>query len=37
MEVVQPYVRDFVHHPVLVRDFRWVWLDLDDAGGRLPR
>jgi len=37
MEVVQPYVRDFVHHPVLVRDFRWVWLDLDDAGARLPR
>src|SRR5687768_6158185 len=27
MEVVQPYVRDFELHPVLVRDFRAVWLD----------
>ena len=37
MEVVQPYVRDFVLHPVLVRDFRWVWLDLDERGRRVSR
>jgi ABC-type transport system substrate-binding protein len=27
MEVVQPYVRGFTLHPLLVRDFRRVWLD----------
>jgi ABC-type transport system substrate-binding protein len=37
MEVVQPYVKNFVLHPVLVRDFRQVWLDLDEQGRRLPR
>jgi ABC-type transport system substrate-binding protein len=37
MEVVQPYVMGFVLHPVLVRDFRFVWLDLDDQGRRVPR
>jgi ABC-type transport system substrate-binding protein len=37
MEVVQPYVKDFVLHPVLVRDFRQVWLDLDEQGRRVSR
>lgn len=37
VEVVQPYVRGFTIHPVLGRDFRRVWLDLDDAGRRVPR
>jgi peptide/nickel transport system substrate-binding protein/oligopeptide transport system substrate-binding protein len=37
MEVVQPYVKGFILHPVLVRDFRQVWLDLDEDGRRVPR
>jgi ABC-type transport system substrate-binding protein len=37
MEVAQPYVKNFAQHPVWVRDFREVWLDLDPQGRRVPR
>jgi len=31
-EVVQPYVMDYRPHPVYLRDFSEVWLDVGDAG-----
>jgi ABC-type transport system substrate-binding protein len=37
MEVVQPYVMHMAQHPVWVRDYREVWLDLDDDGNRVPK
>ncbi len=37
MEVVQPYVKHFAQHPVWVRDYREVWLDLDPDGKRVPK
>jgi len=37
MEVTQPYVKNLRQHPVWVRDFRDVWLDLDPQGRRVPR
>ena len=36
-EAMQPYVKGFAPHPVWVRDFRDVWLDLDGRGRRVPR
>ncbi len=31
-EVVQPYVMDYAPHPVFLRDFTEVWLDVGDTG-----
>jgi ABC-type transport system substrate-binding protein len=37
MEVTQPYVKNLRPHPVWIRDYREVWLDLDPQGRRVPR
>jgi ABC-type transport system substrate-binding protein len=37
VEVTQPYVRDYEPHPVWLRDYTHVWLDLDRDGARVPR
>jgi ABC-type transport system substrate-binding protein len=36
-EVVQPYVMNFGQNPVWVRDYREVWLDLDEHGQRVHK
>ena len=36
-EVTQPYVRDYVPHPVWLRDFSSTWLDLGPEGERVAR
>lgn len=36
-EVTQPYVKDYAPHPVWMRDFATVWLDLGPDGERVPR
>jgi len=37
VEVTQPYVRDYVLHPVWIRDFTSVWLDVGPDGEPVPR
>jgi ABC-type transport system substrate-binding protein len=36
-EVVQPYVRGYAPHPIWMRDYASVWLDLGPGGVRVPR
>ena len=36
-EVTQPYVRDYEPHPVWLRDYSYVWLDLGADGEPVPR
>jgi ABC-type transport system substrate-binding protein len=36
-EVTQPYVRAYEPHPVWIRDYTRVWLDLGPSGERVPR
>jgi peptide/nickel transport system substrate-binding protein len=36
-EVIQPYVQGYAPHPVWVRDYTQVWLDLGANGERVPR
>jgi len=36
-EVTQPYVRDYQPHPVWIRDYTGVWLDVGPDGDPVPR
>jgi ABC-type transport system substrate-binding protein len=37
LEVTQPYVRDYAPHPVWIRDYTGVWLDVGADGDPVPR